>query len=57
MMNRFQTLLSNSTCAATTWFPAGPALRKMEVEHGLLFRFVIGNPQAGAYTCPHFGST
>ena len=28
----------------STWFPTGPALRKMEVEHGLLFRFVIGNP-------------
>ena len=29
----------------STWFPSGAALRKMEVEHGLLFRFVIGDPQ------------
>ena len=29
----------------STWFPVGAALRKMEVEHGLLFRFVIGDPQ------------
>jgi len=27
----------------STWFPSGAALRTMEVEHGLLFRFVIGN--------------
>jgi hypothetical protein len=27
-----------------TWFPSGPALRQMETQHGLLFRFVIGEP-------------
>ena len=27
-----------------TWFPSGPALRRMETQHGLLFRFVIGEP-------------
>jgi len=27
-----------------TWFPSGPALKQMETQHGLLFRFVIGEP-------------
>ena len=27
-----------------TWFPSGSALRQMETQHGLLFRFVIGEP-------------
>ena len=29
-----------------TWFPAGSELAKMETQHGILFRFVIGEPVA-----------
>ena len=30
-----------------TWFPSGQALKTMETENGILFRFVIGEPSPG----------
>ena len=30
-----------------TWFPSGQALKTMETENGILFRFVIGEPPPG----------
>jgi hypothetical protein len=39
MMNRFQTLLSNSTCAAIHW---SPIFAEAAIVPGMLFPFVVG---------------